>query len=760
MLALAAISAAAAAPVAITGAGSYTQDFDSLPSAGVGTTNLWTNDTTLAGWYASQTPTTFYVLAGNGSSNSGGLYSFGATDSTERALGSLGSGTPKTISYGVLFQNTGTSSVTINALSYTGEQWRNGGNATAQKLALAYQKSSSAITTPGSATGWTALTAGDFTGPIASTTLAALDGNLAANQTAISTNPGIAVATGEYVMFRWQDVDDSGADHGLGIDNLTVSWIVNAAPALTLTANPTNFIENAGAAASTGTVTIPAALVSDLIVNLLSSDTTEATVPAAATITAGTTTATFPIDAVNDLLADGTQSVTLTASASGYINGQTGLTVDNDTDAAITVTVVPNSFSEGAAPGTVTGTVALAEVTPVDVMVSLTSLDLTEATVPESVIIPANQSSVTFAVTAVQDTDVDGDKSVRINATSAEYTAGYTYVTVTDDDVPPTPTLTAGSIAFTGFNSDGDDNLAFVALAPIPAGEVIFFTDNEWNGLAIGDGGKFVDANEGSLTWTAPTGGVAAGAVVTLNSLSATSRSASVGTIASGGSFNLGGAAETVYAYQGTSATNATGFLAVIATWPGDSTANTGLSASHIILLTTDVDIAAYTGSRSNKSAFADYLTSLGNTANWITEDGTGDQSVNGTAPDVPFSTTAFTLAAPGYGTWADAHAGNGTPTEDFDKDGVPNGVEYFMGAADGFTPNPTVMVSGGVRKVSWPHSATATGTTFKVKTSLDLADWTTDVTVDAIDADGKVEYTLPATSSKLFVRLEVTVAP
>jgi hypothetical protein len=230
-----------------------------------------------------------------------------------------------------------------------------------------------------------------------------------------------------------------------------------------------------------------------------------------------------------------------------------------------------------------------------------------------------------------------------------------------------------------------------------------------------------------------------------------------VGTITGAGSFNIGGSGDTVYAYQGVSVTEPTGFLAVIANWAGDSTDNTGLAPNEIVILATNVDIAAYTASRSNKPTFAGYLDSLADSANWITEDGSGDQSTDGTAPDVPFDTTAFTLGSgdSGYGTWADTHAGGGAPDTDFDGDGVPNGVEYFMDAPDGFTANP-VPVDG---KVTWPHSATATGATFKVFTSEDLSGWD-DVTGDATDLDGKIEYVLPTTPPTLFVRLEVTVTP
>ena len=47
--------------------------------------------------------------------------------------------------------------------------------------------------------------------------------------------------------------------------------------------------------------------------------------------------------------------------------------------------------------------------------------------------------------------------------------------------------LSSGSIAFTGFNADGNDNIAFVALVDIAVGETIVFEDNEWTGSAWTD---------------------------------------------------------------------------------------------------------------------------------------------------------------------------------------------------------------------------------------------------------------------------------
>src|SRR5439155_713191 len=71
---------------------------------------------------------------------------------------------------------------------------------------------------------------------------------------------------------------------------------------------------------------------SALTVNLSSSDTTEATVPATVTIGAGQVSATVNLAAVDDDLVDGTQTVTITASAPGFTSGSDTVQVtDNET---------------------------------------------------------------------------------------------------------------------------------------------------------------------------------------------------------------------------------------------------------------------------------------------------------------------------------------------------------------------------------------------------------------------------------------------
>lgn len=68
--------------------------------------------------------------------------------------------------------------------------------------------------------------------------------------------------------------------------------------------------------------------------------------------------------------------------------------------------------------------------------VQLMSSDESEATVPESVVIPANQTAINFQISTVDDDVVDGSQNVTITASAVGFADGTTLLTVTDDDVP------------------------------------------------------------------------------------------------------------------------------------------------------------------------------------------------------------------------------------------------------------------------------------------------------------------------------------
>jgi subtilisin-like proprotein convertase family protein len=115
---------------------------------------------------------------------------------------------------------------------------------------------------------------------------------------------------------------------GAAINPGSLDVAVGDVETITLTVNQTEFLENGGSGLVQGTVTVSNTDRSaPLTVNLTSSDTTEATVPAQVTIPAGSASVNFTITPVNDPDIDGSQPVTITASTAGYVDGTLAVTV-------------------------------------------------------------------------------------------------------------------------------------------------------------------------------------------------------------------------------------------------------------------------------------------------------------------------------------------------------------------------------------------------------------------------------------------------
>jgi len=92
-----------------------------------------------------------------------------------------------------------------------------------------------------------------------------------------------------------------------------------------------------------------------------------------------------------------------------------------------------SSFSESAANPASVGTVTRTGDTSSALLVTLSSSDATEATVPVSVTIPMGSATASFDITAVNDNFPDGNKSAIITASATGATSGTTTLTVNDD---------------------------------------------------------------------------------------------------------------------------------------------------------------------------------------------------------------------------------------------------------------------------------------------------------------------------------------
>jgi hypothetical protein len=190
----------------------YTQDFDTLASS----PNNGTGTTLPPGWSLAElgvNANSSYGI-GNGSLNTGNTYSFGATGSTERALGGLASANlqPR---FGVEFNNGLGAVITSLDISFFGELWRIGTPANTNTLSFAYSLTASSLADT-SFTGFSAL---DYTvTPGGSSDFTAVDGN--ANRSFVSASiSGLEIMPGASFFLRWAAVDAPGFDHGMAIDD-------------------------------------------------------------------------------------------------------------------------------------------------------------------------------------------------------------------------------------------------------------------------------------------------------------------------------------------------------------------------------------------------------------------------------------------------------------------------------------------------------------------------------------------------------------
>ena len=169
-----------------------------------------------------------------------------------------------------------------------------------------------------------------------------------------------------------------------------------------------------------------------VVANLTSSDTSEATVPVSVTAQPGEFVKTFDITLINDGINDGDQTVTIEAANISGLLGSDTITVV-DVNLPIEIALDAPSVRENG--GTVSGTVTRQGDTTGDLIVSLSSSDTGEATVPMDVTIAAGEASADFIITGVDDALDDGTQAVTILATAAGETDGTQTIDVIDNEV-------------------------------------------------------------------------------------------------------------------------------------------------------------------------------------------------------------------------------------------------------------------------------------------------------------------------------------
>lgn len=179
--------------------------------------------------------------------------------------------------------------------------------------------------------------------------------------------------------------------------------------------------------------------------------------------------------------------------------------------------------------------------------------------------------------------------------TDIDYKIGGIVPTVTEATTAVSTALYPGDIAILAVNTDTPDSVEFVALADIPEGTVITFTDNAWSATT----GPFF-TNEGYLEWTCPGGGITKGTVVSLPTV---------------GTMSLSTSGDNIIAFEGTWAERPTSendsrFLYVFSTEAFIDAGTPTTNQTYVPAALTDYSVAmTLTGTEVDNAYFANGAT-------------------------------------------------------------------------------------------------------------------------------------------------------
>lgn len=219
---------------------------------------------------------------------------------------------------------------------------------------------------------------------------------------------------------------------GIGIDDITITG-VSFFGDLAISV-PSNVSESDGMLVGAGMVSVNTAPVSNLLVNLASTDFSEVFITNSVIIPAGQTNAVFDIWIQDDAVLDGSQSAMIIASAKDYRHGEATLRVYDSETAVLTLSLTDTT--EGA--GWLEGALQVDTPPDSDIQVQMHSSDTNEI-LSRIVVVPAGQTLVPVELAVIDDAVVDGVKTVVIEASVDNWTGDACNIFVFDNEqvVPP-----------------------------------------------------------------------------------------------------------------------------------------------------------------------------------------------------------------------------------------------------------------------------------------------------------------------------------
>jgi len=202
----------------------YNQNFGTTDVTGA-----WTNNTTFVGWYSNLAAISHQNVTAAAPSNTGALYSYECSGDNNQKLGSRSSGGTGTIRYGVRLVNNTAATIDFLRISFDAFQFSLADDCGLQTITCSYLIAPTANNI--NAGGFTNIPALNFDalqtngGTCGGTQL---NGFPCTQTTNLTTCLAVNLAAGQEIMIKWEDIDNSGNDHHMGIDNVNVTAYSNS----------------------------------------------------------------------------------------------------------------------------------------------------------------------------------------------------------------------------------------------------------------------------------------------------------------------------------------------------------------------------------------------------------------------------------------------------------------------------------------------------------------------------------------------------
>ena len=244
----------------------------------------------------------------------------------------------------------------------------------------------------------------------------------------------------------------TAAHSGGAVGSATVTVEDNDTPTWSVTAEPARVVEGAE---STITVSAGKAFAVDQTIMLVAGGTAAGSdyslSSSSLTLHAGATSVTASVTAVGDgVIEGGDETVVVTASHSGDAVGSATVTVEDNDTPTWSVTAEPARVAEGAESTiTVSAGKAFAVAQTITLAAGGTAAGSDYSLSSSSSTLHAGDTSVTATVTAVDDSDEEGDETVVVTASHGG-AVGSATVTIEDNDTPVSTVAALSSLALSG----------------------------------------------------------------------------------------------------------------------------------------------------------------------------------------------------------------------------------------------------------------------------------------------------------------------